>query len=318
MDPQPPQMHHWHTNVVPSAQRLAYWVDAISDGFLAMDADSPLREGFTGELCSARLGGIGLNWVSASPQDVYRTARGIARSPVNYHYLLGDLAHAWWAEQDGRRVGLQPGDFLLIDSRRRYEFHFPLGPATVSLELPLEWVARWVAQPEAQGARHFSVAGGWAGVLARYAAQWRPEFASACPLPAELVTDHLGSLLTLACGQPADDGRSGATASLRKQVHARLLERMHESGLTAAAVAQSLDISVRSLHRALAAAGETFADRLFEARMTAARRMLRSRQFDRLTTAEIGRRVGLADPSHFIRTFRRACGATPAQWRRMR
>lgn len=317
--PDPPtSMRRWHTDSVPDSQRLAYWVDVITDGFLAMEADSPLRKGFAGELCSARLGGVGLNWVAGSVQDVYRTGRGIARSSVNYHYLLGDLVHPWTAGQDGRQVSLLPGDFLLIDSRRPYEFHFPAGPATVSVELPLDWLAGWVAQPEAQGGRHFSAAAGWAGVLARYAAQLRPEFAANCPVPAELITDQLGSLLALACNPPGDAGRSDSHASLRRRVQAQLLERLHEPGLTALAVAQSLGVSVRSLHRAMAAGNQTFADHLCAARMAAARRMLQSRQFDRLTTAEIGRRVGLSEPSHFVRQFRRAYGSTPAHWRRLR
>jgi AraC-like DNA-binding protein len=34
--------------------------------------------------------------------------------------------------------------------------------------------------------------------------------------------------------------------------------------------------------------------------------------------AELGRRSGYADPSHFVRKFRLAWGMTPARWRRHR
>lgn len=53
-------------------------------------------------------------------------------------------------------------------------------------------------------------------------------------------------------------------------------------------------------------------------RMDTARRLLADSRFDRLTSAEIGRRVGLLDPSHFVRAFRRATGQTPGALRRQR
>ena len=41
-------------------------------------------------------------------------------------------------------------------------------------------------------------------------------------------------------------------------------------------------------------------------------------RFDRLGIAEIGRRVGLADASHFVRLCKRYLGATPGALRRSR
>ena len=59
-------------------------------------------------------------------------------------------------------------------------------------------------------------------------------------------------------------------------------------------------MSKRTLHRALAACGETFGAMLIQARVDLAVRMLRSPLFDRVTTAEIGRRAGFSDASHFV------------------
>lgn len=62
--------------------------------------------------------------------------------------------------------------------------------------------------------------------------------------------------------------------------------------LSTSAVASSLDMSRRTLHRALAACGETFGAILIQARVDLAARMLQSPLLDRLTMAEIGRRAG--------------------------
>jgi AraC family transcriptional regulator, positive regulator of tynA and feaB len=306
--------HRWSTDDVPPAQRLDYWVGAISEGFLAMDASSPVGQAFCGELVSASLGPVGVNRVTGDAQQVWRTSRGIARSRDNFCYLLGNLASAWRVEQDGRRTLLAAGDFTLVDSRRPYHFDFPEGPSTVSLELPLEWVARWLAEPEAHVARAFrATEPGWGAALAAFARPWDPAMACAPPMPASLLTDQLGSLLALACGEATE--HSVARPELAERVAAQLRERLSEPGLTASDVAVSLGVSVRSLHRAMAANGQTFAHQLVAHRMEEASRMLRNPALHRLTTAEIGRRVGLLDPSHFVRLFRQHLGETPVAFR---
>lgn len=63
------------------------------------------------------------------------------------------------------------------------------------------------------------------------------------------------------------------------------------------------------------ATGRTVVEWIIDGRMAEARRMLlhSSEKVD-----EIAERVGYADPTHFIRMFRRAHGATPARWRSAR
>ena len=75
-------------------------------------------------------------------------------------------------------------------------------------------------------------------------------------------------------------------------------------------------MSKRTLHRALAACGETFGAMLVHARVDLAVRMLQSPLFDRVTTAEIGRRAGFSDASHFVKVLRGAHGQTPLHLRR--
>ena len=94
------------------------------------------------------------------------------------------------------------------------------------------------------------------------------------------------------------------------------MQRCTEPQLTATEVATSMSISVRTLHRVFAAANETFGDKLIEARARVALRMLTAPLFNRVTTAEIGRRSGFASASHFARVIRNRTGRTPLQLRR--
>jgi AraC family transcriptional activator of pobA len=59
--------------------------------------------------------------------------------------------------------------------------------------------------------------------------------------------------------------------------------------------------------------GRTVQEWIAERRLAQARRLLVETD---LTVAEIGRRVGYADPAYFNRSFRRAHASTPLRWRR--
>ena len=59
--------------------------------------------------------------------------------------------------------------------------------------------------------------------------------------------------------------------------------------------------------------GRTVVEWIAERRMVEARRLLTETD---LSVEEVGRRVGYGDPGYFVRSFRRAHGATPLGWRR--
>lgn len=313
-------LRRWSTEAAAPAQRLDYWVGAVCEGFLAMDVHSPAPGAFDAALTSAPLGELQLNRAEGSAQDVYRTPRELARGGPNYFYLLCKTDEAWTAAQEERRTRLAPGDCLLVDSRRRYEFHFPTRCDTVSLQLPTAWVERWLPDPAAACGRALDGGQGFGAALSACVRQLQPELALAPPLPAALLADQLGALLALAAGggPPSSPAAASAAPPLAARIADTIRERHAEPGLTAATVAAGLGIGERSLHRALAAGGQTFAQQLMACRIAVARRLLADARFDRLAVGEIGRRVGLLDASHFVRVFRRAAGVTPGALRRQR
>lgn len=289
-------------------QRLDYWVGAISEGFLAMDVSAMQRD-FNGCLTSAPLDVIGVNTVEADAQKVWRTRHAIARAPERYCYLLGNLDRRWKVMQDGREALLDAGDFVLVDARRPYHFDFAHGVNVVSLELPLDWVTQWVAQPELHVAQPFRRGeNGWGAALCAFASPWTPALAAQPPLQPRLLADQLGALLALAC-QPVLAAHPDR--SLIEKIVDTVRQRLCEPGLTAADVASSLGISVRSLHRAMAAHQQTFAQVLLAERLQRARDMLQNPRLAHVSAAEVGRRVGLQDPSHFSRLCRRWLGMGP-------
>ena len=213
-----------------------------------------------------------------------------------------------------------PGDLIFYDSRYPQDCELLPYWRTLVLQLSEPFVRKWVPNPAVLGWRRLCPESQWGRVLASYVAQLAPEFVVQAPLPQAVLIDQLGALLALTaaelCGSPVTS--TPVERSVRDRVHDHITQRCPDTSLHATDVASSLNMSTRTLHRALAASGETFGAMLIEARVDLAVRMLRSPLFDRMTTAEIGRRAGFSDASHFVKVLRSRTGQTPLRMRRGR
>ena len=315
--PVPTELRRWSTDVVAAPDRLDYWVGAICECFLEMQASSPAGGRFGCELLSVPLHSLRVNRVRGSAQDVFRTRAGIARSRQNFYYLLCKESTPCSVVQHGAHADrLLPGDLALIDSRQCFELHFPETVDIFSIQLPTQWLETWLPDPQRHLGRRIDASLGWGLALGACVRQLAAPIGALSP---GLVTDQLGSLLSLALqSDGVDGGKTGEYRDLPARIDEAVGSRCTESCLCAGDVASMLGISVRTLHRALASRQQTFADRLMQHRIQRARRMLESPAFDRVTAAEIGRRVGLADPSHFVKVCRRLLQCTPQELRTRR
>lgn len=100
--------------------------------------------------------------------------------------------------------------------------------------------------------------------------------------------------------------------SLADRVRVEIADGLRRGQVGAAAVAQRLRMSPRTLQRGLAAEGASFAAILDRVRHDAALRALRERE---LSIAEVGFLLGFAELSSFYRAFKRWTGRTPAEFR---
>ena len=310
----------WSTDDVPQSQRLDYWVGAICEGFEELEASSAMLSSFGASLESAQCGQVLVNKVVGSTQDVFRTRIAIARSADSCFYLLCKPDAPWAGGQKSGVSRLLAGDCMLFDSKQPYELHFAGSADVITLKLPVEWVESWLTRPEEHCGLRIDAASGWGRPLSSFVRQLTPETAATPPLPTKLMTDQLGSLLALGTKDFEHHRNSRdhtADAIVQKAVE-RVRRRHAEFGLTAQAIANDLYISERTLHRYFARGGTTFLQQLMKQRFAVAEGMLRDPRFDRITVSEIGRRVGLADTSHFIRQCRATLGATPATIRQAR
>lgn len=313
-------LYKWSTDDFAPSQRLDAYAGMLKNRILSITTSSPVRSRFNAVITAAQLGPLTVSRLGGSPQDSYRTRSDIANTEqFSYHLIVG-VGCKWKHWQKDKEALLLPGDVLLADTRLELSAHWPTDCLALNVRMPIEWLQAWIPEPRKLVGQRIPRDSSWGKMLSRYIAQVTPELATAPPLTGHVLADQMGALLALVSDELLGHRPNAKTPSAqqRDRIHACIAQRCSELSLTAADVAISLNLSLRTLHRTLAAYGETFGKTLIDARFGTAARMLQSKSFDRVTTGEIGKRAGFSDPSHFARVFRARVGHTPGSLRRHR
>jgi AraC-like DNA-binding protein len=109
--------------------------------------------------------------------------------------------------------------------------------------------------------------------------------------------------------------RGGSGPALARAAMEVAEGRLADPGLSPSWLAGELHVSVRTLHRAFAGAGEPVAAYIRRRRLEEARAELAVRG-GRPGVSEVAARWQFADGSHFVRAFRKQYGQTPSQFAR--
>jgi AraC-like DNA-binding protein len=316
---QPSSIVRLSTRDVAPAESLSYasWILSSSLAPAALSVATPSE--YELDVTALETPSIGIVAQSGSPQRSLRARPEIRRTAQRYCFLVLVVSGTWHvASLTHMRFGA--GDLIFYDSRDPLDCDLLHNWNALNLQLSEQFVRKWVPRPVVLTGRNICRESQWGRVLASYVAQLAPEFVVHAPLPQTVLIDQLGALLALTASE-LSGGRVESTTidrSVRDQVHDHITQRCPDTSLHAGDVASSLGMSTRTLHRALAACGETFGAILIQARVDLAVRMLQSPLFDRVTTAEIGRRAGFSDASHFVKALRTRTGQTPLRMRQTR
>jgi AraC-like DNA-binding protein len=310
------EIRRWSTAEVAQTRRLDYFASAISDAVYPLGVHRADQRTFQADVSFAHLGSIGVCKTTGSPHQSYRGRNELARTNDHCFIILMLLQAAWTADHRGS-LQLSPRDVLIIDSEYPLKTEISNPFTSVAVAVSESWLRQWLPNPNLITARRIAGGSLWGHALSSYVSELTPELASSPPLPLPVIADQVGSLLSLtATGiRGANAANTPAERSLYERIHDCIMQRCTEWELTAADVAASMNISLRTLHRIFAAANQTFGAALIEARARVSLRMLNSPSFNRLTTAEVGRRAGFPSASHFARVIRSRTGLTPLELR---
>lgn len=128
--------------------------------------------------------------------------------------------------------------------------------------------------------------------------------------------DSLLELVKGALTQGFDDHEPRLAPALAQAAKDIVDSRLTDPDLSPSILARELNVSVRTLHRAFAAAGESVNAYVRRRRLEEARLELAS-PVGRPSISELAAHWRFADSSHFIRAFKRQYGHTPTQFVRL-
>lgn len=300
------------TDAVDVRDRLAYWNDAVSQAYVRLDTTAPGGD-VEGDIRVDALGTLELSRVTATAQRVRRTPSLIAAASEDYFLVSIQTRGSGVIAQDGRSATLRPGDFALYDSTRPYTLLFddPFQQYVLMLPGPLlreqlhrttELTARTIHG--SRGAGHLMIE--MIRTLAADIDVLEPTAATAVAQGVEHIL--LAGLSSLRTPEPS----AAARVALARVVARR---RLRDPGLTVAAVAAELHVSVSTLHRSFADEDRTIAEWIWVQRLEGVRADLLDPAHADRTIGEIAISWGFVDVSHFSRAFRAHFGTTAREVR---
>ncbi|WKU48729.1 helix-turn-helix domain-containing protein [Streptomyces sp. VNUA116] len=309
------------TAEVPSADRAAYWHEAVSHTFIPLDVALLESAPAPATITSHRLGALQVSLVRAGPQRVERGAGLIARGGEDHLTLA--LQHRGTARlvQGGHQVELRPGTFAISDAGRPFAkelpepfvftaFHWPRSAAGVSEEDLRVLTATAFDTGDDTGDDTARLVAAYLECLSRSAGSMEPRQAS------RLATTALDLLVALAHerrGRSVPEAPEAALATLAR-VKDHILRHLGDPDLSPERIAAAHHVSVRYLHKLFRFEGVTVARWIRRRRLEVCRRELARPTEDRATVAAVAGRWGFVSASHFSRAFRAAYGVSPREW----
>ena len=299
------------TDAIRPAERQAFWTEAICRSFANVEVRPLGSAAVSGRFEFVAAGSVRLARFDTSPQCYSRDARLVSAAGAD-EFMFDIQLRGRTRMTQGRNDGvIAPGFGVLYDARRPFEDRLdgPDGLAEVLIiTVPASSLSGMVRDVDALCATPIPLRGALARAvipLVRGAIQPSREHPAHAPVD---VTACLAALLHAAQGRPHRLSRPDLFALV--DIH---LRRNIAAAAAPAGVATQFGISERSLHRIFADRDTTFERHLLRRRVEHLRRLLRG-QAD-LPIAKLAYACGFADAAHAARSFKRAFGVTPRDYR---
>ena len=300
------------TDAIRPSERQAFWTEAICRSFASVDT-RPLGATVSGHFEFVEIGQAKLVRFDSSPQCYSRDARLVSRAGSDDFMFDFQTVGRSVMTQGSNEAAIAPGLGVLYDARRPFRDRLD-GPERRAevLIATVPAAALLASCPDAERLCALpiplsSAIGQATQALVRAAI--RTGDTARAHDDADIVA-YLTGLLRQAAGAPHGLSRP----QLLTLVDMHLRRRMADA-LAPPALAWQFAVSERTLHRAFADRDTTFERHLLRRRVERLRRLLGTPCLSGVPIARLALDCGFADAAHAARTFRRAFGQTPRDYR---
>lgn len=296
------------------------WRTAMTDTFVSVSIGDFEERGAHGTIAAEFIGPMMVGHVHATGQDIHRTARHVSNAPAEFFQVAVMAAGHARMEQDDRQAVLTPGDLLVYETNRPFEWQFDSTWNTYVYSFPLDFIPLTPDQRKRLTARRIGGDGALAGLTSRFLGDLASTGAHLTLEESVRMAQHASDLLvTLLRSQSRDEVvREAMQRTYVTRAKDHIDRTLADPALGPATVAAAVGVSVRYLHKLFAAEGVGVAEYIRDRRLEHVRRALCDPCQAPRPIATIAADFGFGDLSGFNRAFRRKFSQTPKELRNAR
>ena len=302
---------------LPPRHRLSAWQELVSRAFVPVEVTSDPHALFRGRIESTELGPLRVSEVTSDVQRVRRTPQVISSSDPQCYLITMALREDAVVLQDGRKAALTPGDITICDTTRPYELASRAPFRLLVITCPRRFMRLASRDVQRLTATSFSGRRGVGALVSPFLSGLLARLADCDGCSVVHLADNVVDLLRTMFEQHLRDAElvPDARQRLLMQVLRFVEDNLHDPALGPAAIAASLHISTRYLHKLFEAEGTTACAWIRARRLEHCRRDLADPALAARSVSAVGARWGLPDASRFSRLFREAYQVSPREYR---
>ena len=308
------------TSHVHQRDRFDFWHDVACKHIVDHNSQPECRQSFHADIAMGSLADVGILYFENSPMEVSHTKRHVAQARNDDLLVCRQGAGILALEQAGREIVLEAGDIALLDPMLPYEGRFFSGSQCLVFKVPRRALEARVGKTREMVARPIKPLEFEHSLTSSFLAMLSKHNGTTSTPTQEVLRDQTIDLVALSLAKMMESRSprmSSGRALLLLRIRAAVEAGLHDPALNAKAVAYAAGISVRYAN-ALLAHDDTSIGRLIQARrLSRCRRAFEDPLQARRTVSEIAYDWGFSDMTHFGRSFKKAFGVPPTEYRRL-
>ncbi|SLK07952.1 transcriptional regulator, AraC family [Novosphingobium mathurense] len=293
------------------------WTDLIGDHLVRVDL-STRGSAFKGDVEINPVSRTHIARIAADAEYARRTKQHICSETEEFFLLNIMLGGRPSYSQFGRDIVVDRGHFTLLHTGSPYEFEHSDPMELLCLKIPSSVLLSRVRDPYAFCGTSKLIGGSISRMTRDLMVSLSREIRGLPNDARGMVEDNLLDMVGMMMDQHSSrtivNGTSARWALHRRAVR-YIQENIGDPDMNPCAIAKSLRVSVRHLHRAFEAADQSVHGTHLAMRLEASRKTLADASLKPLSIKEVAHRCGFRSQSHFSSLFRSRFGMTPKQFR---
>jgi AraC-like DNA-binding protein len=302
----------------PAGQLYDAWREDICRSFCRIDAEPSNGGEIACKVEIVQVGSLALAAAGGTSGRFLRS-RSLLSDSCDDFVLFRAASGNVTVIREGRTVELQQSQMYLSDLAVEGAVGFRDGDQFQTIRIPRRDLLSICPDAENRLATALPADPVLSEVIARYFALSVETAASMDAVGQQLTSRHMIDLIALLLRTGHDEtqlaSQRGYSEARLQLIQAHVLERLDDSDLTIATVAQSFGLSPKQVQRLFERSGMTFTEFVLEQRLLLAHRLLSRPDGRNNKIGTIAYGAGFGDLSYFNRTYRKRFGMTPSEWR---